>query len=100
MSPKCGPINMLRQYVGWVIVARSLVQNEVFCTNFVLDPQVRHLEVADLTQAAPSANPTCRGRVRVHIESAGEAQVKGKRPGAYASGRAAAYARPLCIAGR
>ena len=56
--------HMLREQVGRVFRPRDLCESEISSAEPVLHPQVRHMQVSDLSQATASAYADRRRSVR------------------------------------
>ena len=62
-------VNKFGHDVCIILVARHLHQFEVLPPHPLLDPQIRHGQVSNTTQAAAAAYPNCRSAVTEHIEA-------------------------------
>ena len=63
------PVNMLRKQVGRVLRARDFSQLEIAFAHTVLNPEIRHMEVPDLTKAPASADADGRRGIGKHIDT-------------------------------
>ena len=56
MSIEGCTIHMFCQSIRWILRPCNLVEREVLGPELILDPEIRHREVADLAQATPAAD--------------------------------------------
>ena len=77
MFGKCCPVRAFGQNVRRVQRPQHLLQGEVTGADTILDPEIRHCQMADLAQAPAPANANRGSGIRQHSDGKVKAKILG-----------------------
>ena len=90
---------MLRKRVGRVLAAWDLSEFEIAFAQAILNPQIRHMQVSDLSQAAASAYTDRRCSVSENLKIQLDSQIVRQRLETEGDGCTTTYAAKFGLAG-